>query len=310
MQVTDAVSSPPLLVSGANGQLGRALLRALCSRPVRAVVRSERAADAVANIKEVQQLEIHIVDPSDERALATIGAGCPDWVNLVGILKETRHARYDEAHESYASVVARAAAAAGARRVVALSILGATPASENACLSSRGRADEILLGGSVPATVLRLPMVIGPGERASRALARKAASRLALLTRGGASIEQPIDQRDVAAAIKSALAKPGDERLALDLAGPVALPHRELVVRIAKVMGFAPRVLPLPLFLVRGFATLFERITPDPPLSRAMLGVLERDDCIDPGPAARKLGITLTALDEMLAFNFAAPPPS
>jgi hypothetical protein len=35
-------------------------------------------------------------------------------------------------------------------------------------------------------------------------------------------------------------------------------------------------------------------------MTAAMLGVLDRDDCIDPAPAAAKLGIRLTGLDDML----------
>jgi hypothetical protein len=36
-----------------------------------------------------------------------------------------------------------------------------------------------------------------------------------------------------------------------------------------------------------------------------MLGVLEHDDDIDPRPAARRLGLTLTPLAETLAHTFA-----
>jgi hypothetical protein len=47
-------------------------------------------------------------------------------------------------------------------------------------------------------------------------------------------------------------------------------------------------------------AALFERVFANPPLTRAMLGVLERDDQIDPGPACTRLGITLTPLEATL----------
>ena len=228
-------ASAPLLLLGANGQLGRALLRALGSRPVRAVVRSERAANVLAEIPEATQLEIHVLDPRDEDALAQLGAGAAHWVNLVGILKETRRARYHDAHEALAHCVARAAARAAAKRIVALSILGATPASQNACLASRGRADEILLRARVPVTVLRLPMVLAPGERATRALAQRAARRVVWLPRGGASREQPLDARDAVTAMLRALDERSDDNFALDLAGPRSLSRAALLACIAKI---------------------------------------------------------------------------
>jgi hypothetical protein len=45
---------------------------------------------------------------------------------------------------------------------------------------------------------------------------------------------------------------------------------------------------------------LASRLAADPPLTPAMLGVLEHDDDIDPAPACRQLGIELTPLDAAL----------
>ena len=95
-------------------------------------------------------------------------------------------------------------------------------------------------------------------------------------------------------------------RSALDLAGPESLPHRELVLRVAKLLGTRPRILPLPLAAAMALAFCFERLAAEPPLTRAMLGVLEHDDCIDPAPAAARLGLALTPLDATLRFTFDA----
>ena len=56
----------------------------------------------------------------------------------------------------------------------------------------------------------------------------------------------------------------------------------------------------VPLFLVRLFAFLMERVSANPPLTNAMLDVIQHDDAIDPGPACERLGIELTPLDETL----------
>jgi len=64
---------------------------------------------------------------------------------------------------------------------------------------------------------------------------------------------------------------------------------------------------PLPRVAVALFARLAEALLADPPLTPAMLGVLEHDDCIDPEPACARLGLTLTPLDDTLDRTFAAP---
>ncbi len=181
-----------------------------------------------------------------------------------------------------------------------MSILGSDPASGNVCLASKGRAEQILLGSPVPVTVLRVPMVLGPGEIAAFALLGRVHAPLVPLVRGGATLEQPIDSDDVTRAIESALADGTGEDVVLDLAGPESLSHRELVSRAAKLVGKRPRVLPVPLGVVSLFARLAERFAANPPLTPAMLEVLEEDDQIDPAPACARLGLTLTPLDETL----------
>jgi NADH dehydrogenase len=304
----------PILVTGANGQLGRRLLQRLAKqRPgqeLRALVRSQRAADALDDLRDETGSRVEIVDYADAARLSEAAAGCGAAVHLVGILKETRSNRYVDAHERAALALASAATSVGLGRIIQLSILGSRPDSPNACLASKGRAEEILLEAPTPALVLRVPMVLGPGDPASRALRRQAEAGTVRLVRGGATREQPIAADDVIAAIVSGLSSADTSDGCLDLAGPESLSHRALVERAAAVLGKSVATRALPLFVARAFAALAERVLSDPPLTRAMLDVLEHDDDIDPGPACARLGISLTSLDETLRRAFAVGGPS
>jgi NADH dehydrogenase len=294
----------PVLVTGANGNLGRRLLRRLAgTHALRAVVRSERAAAAVrsAAAGAASAPELLVLDHADAQRLGAAASGCTHAVHLVGILKETRTSRYRDAHERSCEALARAADASGLRRIVYPSILGSRPDSTNPCLASKGRAERILLDARAPAHVLRVPMVLGEEDHAAAALRARALSARALLLRGGASLEQPIDAADVVEAIARGLDAPGLDDAVLDLAGPESLSQRALVARAAAVLGVAaPRVLALPRSLALAGAWLAERLLADPPVTRAMLGVLDHDDRIDPAEACRRLGITLTPLDGTL----------
>jgi NADH dehydrogenase len=295
------VASSRILVTGANGHLGRRLLRRLSGGcAVRAVVRSPRAAEAVRAVPAAPAPEVVVLDYRDEGSLASAACGCMHAVHLVGILKEGRASRYADAHEASCAALARAADAAGLGRIVYPSIVGSRPDAENPCLASKGRAERILLEARTPALVLRLPMVLGEGDLAAQTLRGEALARVTWLVRGGACLEQPIYAGDVVEAIVRGLEAPSLDDAVLDLAGPESLPHRELVARAARLLGRHPRVLPLPRAAALAAAWLAERFLADPPLTPAMLGVLDRDDRIDPGPACERLGIALTPLDETL----------
>jgi NADH dehydrogenase len=218
----------------------------------------------------------------------------------VGIIKEGSRSRYEEAHEATSHALSRAAAGAGMRRIVYLSISGSDPDSPNACLASKGRAERILLDGATPALILRVPMVLGPDDIASRALRAQARSRLVPLLRGGAGREQPIDADDVVSAILSGIERPDLDDVAFDLAGPESLSRRALLERTAALYGNRPAVIPIPLYLELTAAFLLETILPDPPLTRAMVGVLHHDDDVDTEETCERLGIRLTPLDRTL----------
>ena len=82
-----------VLVTGANGQIGRRLIERLARSnprmPVRAVVRSKRAAETLEALPVEIRPEISVVDYRDAGALAEIARDCRYAVHLVGILKET-----------------------------------------------------------------------------------------------------------------------------------------------------------------------------------------------------------------------------
>ncbi len=289
-----------LVITGANGNLGQRLIRDLLrgggAAGVRAVVRREAAATLLTAAHP--GLDVRIVDYLDRKAMADALEGRASVVHLVGIIKESGASRYQIAHELTSEALANAALAAGVQRIVSLSIVGSTPDSSNACLRSKGSADAMLLASPIPATIVRVPMVLGEGDYASHALRRRATNRFNVLFRAG-SLEQPIYAGDVVTAIRKLCDAERFENRALELAGPEVLTRRELTHRAAACLGRTTTVLSLPIGVGMAIAGLLERL-PNPPVTRAMLGVLDHDDQVDAHTAASALGLELTPLQDML----------
>lgn len=298
-----------ILVTGANGNLGRQLIGRLCDvsdedggeRPiVRALVRSEAAASRVRNLSAACRPEVMVGDYAQVESMRQAVAGCAGVVHLVGIIKESERATYASAHEETCRILEEVCAQAGCRRIVYLSILGSRPGAGNPCLNSKGLAERVLLEGRVPATILRVPMVLGPDDFASAALRAQAQSRVVPLVRGGRTLQQPIDSRDVVNAILAALTDESSAMTALDLGGPECLQHRELLARVAALHGKTPLIFPIPAPLARLFAAAMERLSKNPPITRTMLEILQSDDRIEDASCCKQLGITLTPLSETL----------
>lgn len=288
-----------ILITGANGHLGRRLARRLAAgHDVVAAVRSTRARDSLITGSGEHDLPVSIVDYNDPASLAEAATDCDAVVHLVGIIKESAANPYERAHEGASQALVEAASKTGIGRIVHVSISGSDPNAHNACLASKGRAEQILLDSGIPTIVLRVPMVLGEDDYASSSLARKACRRLNLELRAG-SLEQPIYAGDVIEALGNALAGEGGNEV-IELAGPECVTRRELIVRAGRLLGCRPWVLSLPWAAGMAMAGLVERLMSAPPVTRAMLGVLDHDDCIDPAPACARLGLELTPLNDTL----------
>lgn len=293
-----------IAITGANGQLGTSLLSRLADgshQNVRALVRSDRALKKIESLEHQPAPDIRVVDYASRSKMTEALEGVSCVVHLVGIIKEGAEARYVDSHEGTCEVLAAAATAVGVQRIVYLSILGSSPEAANACLLSKGRAERILLESEVPTAVIRVPMVVGGDDPASASLRRQAQSKSVRLIGGGATLQQPIDSRDVVTAVLAAASLKSSENLDLDVGGPECLSHRDLVLRSAKLWGNEPQIRSLPESLARLAVRILEKFHPNPPVTHAMFDILQHDDQTDPGIVLAKLGVELTPLNQTLA---------
>lgn len=293
------------LVTGANGNLGKRLIGEMlktAETEVVAVVRSDRAEGEIEAMDldddARARLQVKVLNYDDVAALTTAANGCDKAVHLVGILKETKFASYYDAHEVSTSALLQALQDSTVQHLTYLSIVGSKPDAANSCLASKGRAEQLCLINDLAACVLRVPMVLGEGDYASFALRKRASSPRSFTFRAD-SMEQPIYAGDVVRAVIAAGTRMVDGDL--NLGGPEALTRRALTSRAAAICGTTSTVISLPLGLGLAMASLFETFMSNPPVTRAMLEVLDHDDKIDPKAACEVLGLgELTPLDDML----------
>ncbi len=293
-----------IVITGANGQIGRALLASLAEGShsfVRALVRSERARATIEADGLDPAPDIQIVDYASPGSMEEALRGAKFVIHLVGIIKEMPGTRYVEAHEESCQALTLAADRSGIERIIYLSILGSASNSMNPCLASKGRAENILLGGGVTAIVLRVPMVLGGDDPASHSLRRQARSTSVRLIGGGHTLQQPIDARDVVRAILGACqAEPG-RSLSFDAGGPECLSHHDLVLRAARLWNNVPQIRTMPLAVARFGVHCLEKIVRNPPITRAMFDILQHDDRVDTSDFCQTLGLELTPLDTTLS---------
>lgn len=254
MQTTTART---ILVTGATGFIGSALVRALRGGGVRVIAASRRPSASEPPRSDVEWRTCDLLRPETLPAalsgvqvayylVHSMGAGGADFV---------------ERERRAAEAFARAAAQAGTQRVIYLG--GPAPdCAPSAHLQSRLAVGEILRAGTVPCVELRASMVIGNGS-VSWQIVRDLAVRLPvmILPKWLASRTRPVALDDVVAALIAAAEMPLPASAWFDLPGPEVMSGRQILERIAYLRGRRILIVEVPVLTPRLSALWLRLVT-------------------------------------------------
>jgi len=287
-----------IAVTGANSSVGLSLLEHLAGADdsdVVAVVRSERAA---ASIPRSPRISTHVVPYEDHEALAGALAGAECLVHLAGILIEWPGTSYESANVGTAAAVARAAATAGVGHLVQVSVVGASAASPNRYFRTKGQAEAVFADSGIPTTILRTPILLGPGTAGAAALARLVRAGRPRLLGGGAYTMRPLDVDDLCKALVAICRSRPDTQVVHELVGPEPIEYRTLVERAARHAGTRVSVRSTPIAVAKVGAWLRSRLRGGG-VTPTVIDVITMDEHVERN-ADTALGIELTPLDETL----------
>jgi uncharacterized protein YbjT (DUF2867 family) len=299
-----------VIITGANSAVGQAILRcgskdAAMPNTFIATVRSQRAAEEIRSQLGDAQNAVR-VSYDDPAGLDAAFQGASAVIHLAGILVEKPDSTYDQANVAPTRSVVAAAKRCALQKFVLVSATGADATSSNRYYRSKGQAEELVRASGLCYTVLRVPLLLGPGTAGAAALERNASRARAKLIGGGRNLQQPLYVYDLAKAAVVASQPTVAKNLTLDLVGPVSLPEREIVERAARMLGREVKIGSVPKQLLWVVLAIRQRIA-SPGFSPDALEVITADTRLDPQPAAHTLGIQLTGIDEMVKNSLRHP---
>ena len=248
-----------ILVTGGDGFIGAHILAALRAAGHDVVGCARRPDPARRRLPDGAWIACDMVRDTDPAAWRPRLAGIDAVINCAGILQARRLAEMAAVHARAPAALFAACEAAGVRRVIQVSALGAGAGADTEFARTKAAADADLMGRDLDWLVVRPSLVYGAGSYGGTSLLRALAALPFLVPVPGRGDQrfQPIHVADLARAV-CRLVEPGaPARRLIEAVGPEELSVRDIVLALRAWLGIAPApLLPVPMGLVHAAARL------------------------------------------------------
>ena len=305
-------------VFGGSGFVGRYIVQRLAQAGwrVRVITRHPNRAGFLRPYGSVGQIDISKGDIRDEATLRTAITGADAVINCLGILSETRGAKFATIHATIPAKMARIAASANVAQFIHISALGTAKTSR---YTQSKIAGEIAVRKVFPKSVILRPSIVfGAEDQFFNRFARMAKILPILPLVGGATLFQPVFVEDIARVAVQAT----DGRMSgiYELGGPAQVSFKDLIQQMLTITQRKNRIFDMPFFIARIQATVFDMmqigsfgIFTNTILTRDQVETLRVDNIVLPRAKVKTfkdLGIAPTPLVAVLAGYLSCHRPA
>lgn len=229
----------------------------------------------------------------DETAARRLLEGQDVLINCIGIM--SRHAEILETvHHHTPKQLAVWAKAAGIKRWVQLSALGADPSQSINFVGSKGRGDDAVVQSGIPIAIARPSVVYGRGGTSYELFIKLARLPLLPLPEGGRFHLQPVHLADVAEGLAKLTVQAvptNNNHSIINMTGSKTLTLAEYLTTIRQTLHHKPpqRILSVPLRLIDPALPLANLLS-NGIISRDSFALLKQGSCADYSDFAALLG--------------------
>ncbi|HKU13924.1 MAG TPA: NAD-dependent epimerase/dehydratase family protein [Steroidobacteraceae bacterium] len=272
-----------VLLTGASGFIGSHLARALRAAGHVVIEARRETAAGVAAVRADFTRDLSARDWMPKLS------GVDAVINAVGIQRERGEQTFERVHKRAPQALFTACVAAGVRRIVQISTLGADRGVSRYFLSKRA-ADDYLATLPLDWTIVRPALVFGPGGAGTRLLTRLARLPVVPLPGSGEQCLQPLHIDDLTEAVVRLLEEAKLSHARIELVGPQSLSLREVLVELRSEMRLGPpRFIHVPKVLAHAAAHV-AALNPRSALDTETLSMLEGGSSADPATTRLLLG--------------------
>jgi NADH dehydrogenase len=269
-------------VFGGSGFVGRHTVQALARAGyrIRVAVRYPNQAPYLPPMGTVGQIQLVKCNVLDEDAVTRVVQGSDAVVNLVGILYPAGGQGFEDVHVTAATLIAKAAKAAGVQSLVHISTTGVSIESESSYSRTKAEGEDAVRHEFANATILRSSIVFGPEDAFFNKFAAIARfSPILPLIGGGYTKFQPVCVTDIAHAVAKCVGDAATHGKTYELGGPTVYSFKQLMQIVLRETGRSRALVPVPFFLA-SLKAMFLQFLPGTSLTPDQVTSLKSDNVV------------------------------
>jgi len=282
-----------VVLFGGGGFLGRYVAQELLRSGARVRIAERDPLDSffLKPLAALGQAQSVRADITNRESVARVVQGATAVINLVGLLK----GKFEAVHVDGAANVAKAAAAAGVKRLVQISAIGADPAAESTYARTKGLGEQAVRAAFPGAVIIRPSILFGPEDGFVNKFAGLISKAPVLPVIRPNTRFQPAWVVDVARAVAKIALSPSLAGKTFELGGPQILSMLELHHWIAQAIAHRPTFVSVPDPIAAAMARL--GFLPGAPITWDQWLMLQHDNVVTTGAKGfADLGIAPTPL--------------
>jgi NADH dehydrogenase len=297
-----------ILVTGATGFVGRALVRQLSAAGyrLRVLIRPSRRTP---RLPRGVPMEVAVSSLADVRGLRAVLRDVNVIFHLASAESQGSRANLFATDIEGTRNLATAAADAGIQRLIYLSHLDADRASAFPVFKAKGIAEEHIRHSGVPFTIIRSSVIFGPEDHFTTVLASllRAAPGIFPLPGNGQTLLQPIWVEDLVACLLWSLDHPDAENHTFEVGGSEFLSVREILETIMNATHTRRYLLSLSPLTLRALVIFLESTLPHFPVSSLWMDYIAVNRTCPTDAVTRAFGLMPARFAYRLGY-LARPP--
>ena len=270
-----------ILVFGASGQIGRHLLRKLIRKNFKVTVVTRNLHTKGYILKSQANagwIDIVEIEKFDYEKLNNIFENKNICINLVGILNEKHRNSFDNIHYLFPKTLAELSKKNNLDQFIHVSALGIEDAIDSKYASSKIKGENAIKDILERYIILKPSLIYSVDDKFTTMLM----SMMKILPifpiyYEGKTVFYPIHVSDMCEIIENIIIK-NLKKISIECIGPEKITFKEILKKLLSSLEVKRLLIPTPLLIAKGFASIFETTMKKPLLTKDQLTLLKYDN--------------------------------